>query len=92
MDSIDVGQCPYCQSQLESGYLGYTSGLFWSSQRLNWWQSLFFIAFSYGRFVVGNLVSTPWFRRDIVKCCGSAFIACAPGAHTLSELTMLPLR
>jgi hypothetical protein len=77
MDSIDVSQCPYCQSQLESGYLGYTSGLFWSSQRLNWWQSLFFVACSYGRFVVGDFVSTPWFRsRAAHRCvsCGALVI------------------
>ena len=69
MDSIGIGQCPYCQSQLESGYLGYASGLFWSSQRLNWWQSLFFFAFSYGRFVVGGLLSTPWFRSHAAHRC-----------------------
>jgi len=69
MHSTAIGQCPYCQSQLESGYLGYTSGLFWSSQRLNWWQSLFFVAGSYGKLVLGNLVSTPWFRSHAAHRC-----------------------
>jgi len=50
--------------------------------------------------IKGHLDSqwTDWFEGltitlgDIVKCCGSAFMACVPGAHTLSELTMLPSR
>ena len=69
MNSIDIGKCPYCQSQLESGYLGYASGLFLSRQRLRWWQKLFFFAFSYGKFVVGNLWSTPWFRSYAAHRC-----------------------
>jgi hypothetical protein len=69
LDSIGTGQCPYCRSQLESGYLGYASGLFWSSQRLNWSQSLFFSALRYGRLVVGSLASTPWFRSHAARRC-----------------------
>jgi hypothetical protein len=69
MDSTQIGQCPYCQSQLESGSLGYASGLFWSSQQLKWWQSIFFIALAYGRFAVGSLASTPWFRSHAGHRC-----------------------
>jgi hypothetical protein len=71
IESLAIGPCPHCQSQLESGHLGYASGLFWSRQRLNWWQSLFFFAFFYGQFVVGNLASTPWFQsRAGHRCTG----------------------
>ena len=58
-----IGPCPHCQAPLEPGYLGYASGLFWSRDRLNWWQSLIFVALRHGRFVVGSFGATPWFRR-----------------------------
>lgn len=71
MDQQLPGPCPHCQSQLEPGYLGFASGLFWSAKRLKRWQSLFPIALSYGQFVVGSLGSTPWFRsRAAHRCTG----------------------
>ncbi len=71
MEHSDIGPCPHCQSHLEPGHLGYTSGLFWSRERLGGWQSLFFLAFPYGQYVVGNLASTPWFRsRAGHRCTG----------------------
>ena len=72
-----IGRCPHCHSELERGYLGFASGLFWSRDRLTWWQSLFFFAFAHGSFVVGSLLSTPWFRsRAAHRCsvCGALVI------------------
>lgn len=75
----DVGLCPYCQAQLEPGYLGFTSGLLWSRERLNWLQSLFFVAaLSLGQLVIGSLGTTPWFRyRAAHRCtvCGALVVA-----------------
>jgi hypothetical protein len=71
MEFHDIDSCPHCQSKLETGYLAYTSGLFWSSHKLNWWQSIFIFAFPYGKYVVGNLGATPWFRsRAAHRCVG----------------------
>lgn len=77
MQTHTIGPCPHCESQLEAGYLGFGSGLFWSRSHLNWWQSIFLFAFSYGEFVVGSLMSTPWFRsRAAHRCtaCGALVI------------------
>ena len=77
MEQHAIGPCPYCEAQLESGHLGFASGILWSRQRLNWWQSIFFIAILYGQFVVGGLGSTPWFRsRSAHRCtdCGALVV------------------
>ena len=81
MEPLAIGPCPHCQSQLESGHLGYASGLLWSRQRLNWWQSLFFFAFSYGQFVVGNLATTPWFRSHAAHRCTGCGALVIPSAR-----------
>ena len=71
MEQLEIGPCPHCQSRLEPGYLGFASGLFWSRERLKGWQSLFFLAFPHGQFVVGNLLSTPWLQsRAAHRCTG----------------------
>jgi len=66
-----VGPCPHCHSRLESGWLGFSSGLFWSRDHLAWWESLVPLAFRRGRFVVGGFGCTPWFRsRHGYRCVG----------------------
>jgi hypothetical protein len=80
MESEGIGPCPYCQSQLEPGYLGYASGLFWSNRRLKWWQSFFFSAIPHGLFVLGSLASTPWFRSHAAhRCVGCGSLAVPTG-------------
>ena len=77
MRSSSLGPCPHCDSELEEGYLGFASGLFWSRHALKGWRSLFPVALSFGEFVVGSLASTPWFRtRPAHRCsvCGALVI------------------
>ena len=81
-----LGPCPYCGSQLEPGHLGFSSGLFWSRNRLNWWQSIFLFAFSYGEFVIGNLVSTPWFKDRSAHRCSSCRVLVIPTDKPVSHL------
>ncbi len=78
MNSQDLGPCPHCDSELEAGYLGFASGLFWSRRRLEGWRSLFPFALSRGRFVVGNLTSTPWFRTRAAHRCSRCGVLVIP--------------
>jgi len=71
MDPQDPGLCPHCQSPLEPGYVGFSSGLFWTTRRLKGWQSVLPVALSYGRYVVGNLLSTPWLQSRAAHRCTS---------------------
>ena len=77
MNTPELGRCPHCDSQLEPGHLGFASGLFWSAHEIVGWRSFFPVALRYGRFVVGSLLSTPWFRtRSAHRCpaCGTLVI------------------
>ena len=61
MEGQNIGQCPYCDSDLEPGHVCYRSVLFWSRDRLTWWQRFFFEAFPHRQAVAGSLLTTPWF-------------------------------
>ena len=77
MQTPGLGSCPRCDSQLEAGYLGFASGPFWSVREIIGWRSLFPFVLRHGQFVVGSLLSTPWFRtRSAHRCrgCGALVV------------------
>lgn len=73
MTTSEPGRCSQCDSELEPGYLGLASGLFWATQQIVGWRSFIPVALRNGRFVVGSLLSTPWLQtRSAHRCpeCG----------------------
>lgn len=63
---VNIGPCPHCLSRLETACLGHAYGLSWSRDRLNWRQSLFFLACPFGNFVVENLASALTRLREVL--------------------------
>lgn len=77
MQGQRIGSCPYCRSDLEPGHVCYRSVLFWSRDRLNWWQRLLFETFPFRQLVAGSLITTSWLgTRPGHRCtgCGAVLI------------------
>jgi len=51
-------KCPQCGNIFQTGFISYGSGLVWHKTKLKGLKRLFFLAFSSGRPVVGNCLSS----------------------------------
>jgi hypothetical protein len=54
--------CPQCGAALESGFIGYFSGIMWHERAIVEWRRLIPFVFGAAKFIIGGIVSTPWIR------------------------------
>jgi hypothetical protein len=69
--------CPECGASLETGFVGYFSGIMWHEEQLMALQRLFPFVLGAAQFIIGGLASTPWIRsRKALRCsvCGTLVV------------------
>ena len=67
-DSHEV-PCPECGAPLDDGFIGYFSGIMWYDSDPRVWRRVIPFCLEAGRFIIGNVGSTPWTRTRRARQC-----------------------
>jgi len=68
MDEHD--NCPHCSHPMETGHIGFYTGLWWYERRLDGLARAFPYAVSQGELVAGHWTSPGWVRMVDGRRCG----------------------